>query len=163
KRFTTWIGVFWNGTRTQAFNVGGGGAVSGRATWMPVYDEAGQRWLNFSVSGSVRSLASNPVAVTVRPLVRTGQSFQVPDLINTGTITGLDGLQLAGAGVHGAWGPWTFGSEFLCRIINNGFTGGLPNANGTLPPGVVAVGDLFFWGYYAEVLYFLTPGDHQPV
>src|SRR5262249_11366196 len=110
-----------------------------------------------------RSLANNPVAVTVRPLVRTGENFQVPDLIKTDTLLGLDGLQEFSAGVHGAWGPWTFGSEFLCRIINNGFTGGLPNPNGTLPPGVVAVGDLFFWGYYVEVLYFLTPGDHQPV
>jgi phosphate-selective porin OprO/OprP len=163
KRFTTWIGVFWNGTHAEAFNVGGGGAVSGRATWMPIYDEPGQRWLNFSVSGSARSISTNPEDVTVRPLVRTGQASQVPNLIDTGTINGQDGLQLLGAGVHSASGPWTFGGEFLSRFTPHAFIGGVPNPNGTLPPGVEAVGDLFFWGAYVEVLYFLTPGDHQPV
>jgi phosphate-selective porin OprO/OprP len=163
EQFTSWIGVFWNGTHAEAFNVAGGAAVSGRLTWMPVYDQTGQRWLNFGVSGSVRSIATNPEVVTVRPLVRTGQASQVPDLINSGTINGQDGLQLLGAGAHGAWGPWTFGSEFLSRFTPHAFTGGLPNSDGTLPPGVKSVGDLFFWGTYVEVLYFLTPGDHQPV
>lgn len=90
----------------------------------------------------------------MRPLVRTGESFQVPDLIKTDTIFGQNGLQILGTGVHGAWGPWTVGSEFLCRFTPDAFTGGLPNPDGSLPPGVQAVGSLFFWGYYAEVLCF---------
>src|SRR5262249_53992827 len=160
---TSWFGVFWNGTRSQAFNVGGHYAASGRLTWMPVYDEDAQRWLNFEVSGSVRALTNDPDDVTVRPLVRTGQSFQVPNLINSGAILSNDGLDIAGAGVHGAWGPVTVGGQFLSWHISNAFTGGLPGPTGVLPPGAESVGDLFFTGFYVEALCFLTPGDHRGV
>jgi phosphate-selective porin OprO/OprP len=160
---TSWFGVFWNGTRSQAFNVGGHYAASGRLTWMPVYDEAAQQWLNLEVSGSVRALINDPSTVTVRPLVRTGQSFQVPNLIDTGALLSNDGLQIAGAGAHGAWGPLTVGGQFLCWNIGNAFTGGLPGPTGMLPPGAESVGDLFLDGFYVEALCFLTPGDHRPV
>ncbi len=162
---TSWFGVFWNGTRSQAFNVGGAYAVSGRLTWLPIYDEAEQAWLNLGVSGSLRSSSqpSDPTAVIVRPLVRTGSSFQVPNLINTGQLPSQDGLKIFGTGVHAAWGRFTFGSEFLCWILPNAYTGGLPNPDGSLPPGVLPVGNLFFSGFYVEALYFLTPGDHQPI
>src|SRR5262249_53910927 len=87
EQVTSWLGVFWNATPSQAFNVGGHYAVSGRLTWMPIYDEPGQRWLCFGTSGSLRSFASNdPDRVSVRPLVRTGQSFDVPNLLETGGI-----------------------------------------------------------------------------
>lgn len=162
---TSWFGAFWNGTRTQAFNVGGGYALSGRLTVLPIYDEAEQCWLNLGVSGSLRSSSrdSDPMTVSVRPLVRTGQSFQVPNLINTGQLLSRDGLQILGTGIHAAWGRFTFGSEFLCWNIDNAFTGGLPNPDGTLPPGVQSAGNLFFSGCYAEALWFLTPGDHHPI
>jgi phosphate-selective porin OprO/OprP len=161
---TSWFGVFWNGTRSQAFNVGGGYAASGRLTALPVYDEDEKLWVNLSLSGSVRAFGnSNPNQLTVGPLVRTGTSFQVPDLISTGTILSRDGLQILGADLHGAWGPLTVGGEFLCWFINNSFTGAFPNADGRLPPGAASVGDLFFSGFYVEALCFLTPGDHRPI
>jgi phosphate-selective porin OprO/OprP len=163
KNVTSWFGVFWNGTRAEAFNVGGHYAASGRLTWMPVYDEAAQRWATLEISGSVRALNNDPSSVTVRPLVRAGQSFQVPNLIDTGTILSNDGLEIAGAGAHGAWGPLTLGSQFLSWRISNAFTGSLPNPDGTLPPGAENVGNLFFTGYYVEALCFLTPGDHRSV
>ena len=163
-RVTTWLGAFWNGTHGQAFNVGGHYGVSGRLTWMPIYSEDEKRWLNLAVSGSSRALNSNdPNDLTVRPLVRTGQNFNVPDLIRSGGLFGPDGLQIAGAGVHAARGPWTVGSEFLCWKIDDAFTGGLPNPDGTLPAGVEPVGNLLFSGCYVELLRFLTPGDHRPV
>jgi phosphate-selective porin OprO and OprP len=160
---TSWFGAFWNGTRSQAFNVGGHYAASGRLTWMPVYDEDAQQWLNLEVSGSVRALTNDPDSVTVRPLVRTGSSFQVPNLIDTGAILSNDGLQIAGAGVHSAWGPLSLGGQFLCWNVGNAFTGGLPGPNGVLPPGAQSVGNLFFSGFSLEALCFLTPGDHRPV
>jgi phosphate-selective porin OprO/OprP len=162
QHMTSWLGLFWNGTRSQAFNVGGHYAASGRLTWMPVYDE--QCWLNFGISGSLRAFQENdPNSVTVRPLVRAGQSFDVPNLLNTGTILSTDGLQIGGLGVNGAWGPFTAGSEFLSWHITNAYTGSLPNPDGTLPPGAESVGNVFFWGYSAEALCFLTPGDHRDV
>jgi phosphate-selective porin OprO/OprP len=161
---TSWFGVFWNGTRSQAFNVGGGYAASGRLTVLPVYDEDEKLWVNIGVSGSVRAFGnSNPNDVTVRPLVRTGQSFNVPDLIDTGTILSRDGLQILGAGLHSAWGPLTVGGEFLSWYVNNAYSGAFPNPNGTLPPGATSLGNLFLTGFYVEVLCFLTPGDHRPL
>jgi phosphate-selective porin OprO and OprP len=162
---TSWVGVFWNGTRSEAFNVGGRYAVSGRLTWLPVYEDDGRCWLNLGVSGSSRSSSqsSDPTTVTVRPLVRTGEDFQVPDLIDSGALLSRDGLQIAGAGVHAVWGPLTFGSEFLSWHMSDAYTGSLPEANGALPPGAKAVGNLFFSGFYVEALYFLTPGDYRPI
>jgi phosphate-selective porin OprO/OprP len=161
---TSWIGAFWNGTRSQAFNVGGHYAVSGRVTWMPIYDEDQQRWLCLSTSGSVRSFQENdPNSIEVRPLVRTGQSFDVPDLLHTGAIFSRDGLEIFGGGAHSAWGPLTLGGEFLCWSVRNAYTGSLPNPDGSLPPGSMSVGDLFYSGFYVEALCFLTPGDHRSV
>ncbi len=161
---TSWLGVFWNGTRSQAFNVGGGYAATGRLTVLPVYDEDENLWVNLGVSGSVRAFGNgNPNSLTVRPLVRTGTSSQWPDLIDTGTILSRDGLQILGADLHGAWGPVTVGGEFLCWLINNAYTGAFPNANGTLPQGAESVGNLFFSGFYIEALCFVTPGDRRPI
>jgi phosphate-selective porin OprO and OprP len=162
---TSWLGVFWNGTRSQAYNVAGGYAVTGRLTALPIYEDDGQHWLDLGISGSWRSSSqpSDPTTVTVRPLVRTGESFQVPNLIDSGELLSRDGLQIAGTGIQTAWGRWTFSSEFLCWNINNAYTGSFPNANGTLPAGAASVGNLFFSGFYVEMLYFLTPGDYHPI
>src|SRR5262249_25025215 len=83
--------------------------------------------------------------------------------IDTGALLSRDGLQIVGAGAHSAWGPLTVGGEFLCWSIANAYTGSLPLPNGTLPPGAMAVGDLFFSGFYVEALCFLTPGDPRPI
>jgi phosphate-selective porin OprO/OprP len=171
-RFYSWAGVFWDDTRSQAFNVGGDYAVTGRLAWTPVYEDGGRTWLNFCASGSLRAVQNDPERITVRPLVRTGESFQVPNLIDTNPTTnpqinqliyGRDGLQLFGAGAHGACGPLTVGGEYLCRNTPNAFIGGLPGPGGVLPAGVRPAGDLFFDGVYVEVLYFLTPGDYRPL
>jgi phosphate-selective porin OprO/OprP len=77
-------------------------------------------------------------------------------LLQTGVLQTHDGLEVGGAGAHGAWGPLTAGAEFLSWSLSN--------VSGTLPTGSKGpLGNLFLWGYYAEVLVFLTPGDHQPV
>jgi phosphate-selective porin OprO/OprP len=163
QQMTSWAGIFWNGTRSQAFNVAGHYALSGRLTWAPIYNEDEQRWLNFGVSGSTRAVNNDPNFVTVRPLVRTGQSFDVPNLLSTPALLNRDGLQILGVGVHSAWGPLSFGGEFLCWSVPHAFTGSLPEPNGVLPPGAKSVGNLFFSGFSVEALYFLTPGDHRPL
>jgi phosphate-selective porin OprO/OprP len=87
----------------------------------------------------------------------------VPNLIDSGSILSQDERRILGADIHAAWGPLTLGGEFLCWIIQDAFTGSLPNPDGTLPPGAMSVGNLFFSGFYLEALYFLTPGDHRPI
>src|SRR5262249_53336394 len=66
ERVTTWFGGFWHGTRSQAFNVGGGYDLSGRLTVMPIYDEDEQRWLNLGVSAANISIHDPAERVTVR-------------------------------------------------------------------------------------------------
>jgi phosphate-selective porin OprO/OprP len=162
---TSWLGAFWNGTRSQAFNVGGHYAGSGRLTWMPIYCEEQQRWLCFSLSGSLRSISnSDPNQALGRPLVRTGQSFDVPVLIETPKLLGQDGLQILGAGVQSAWGPLTLGGEWLCwNVPNASVNVSSSNPFDSLRPGSYHAGDVFFSGFYLQALYFLTPGDHRPV
>jgi phosphate-selective porin len=84
-------------------------------------------------------------------------------MLQTGQILSRDGLGIAGAGVHSAWGPLTFGGEFLSWSIDNAYTGSFPAPNGTLPRGARSVGDLFLSGFYVEALCFLTHGDHRDV
>ena len=165
ERVTSWAGVFWNGTRSEAFNTNGRYAASGRLTCLPIDDETEPVWLNIGVSGSVRAFnEQDPNSITVRPLVRTGQSFDIPNLIDTNAIFSQNShLYIASTGAHSAWGPLTAGGEFMCWTVDNAFSGGLPNPNGTLPAGVTRVGNLFFSGYYVEVLYFLTHADHRPL
>jgi phosphate-selective porin OprO/OprP len=161
---TSWLGAFWNGTRSQAFNVGSHYAVSGRLTWMPIDSEEEQRWLCFSLSGSLRSIHENdPNVAAARPLVRTGQSFDVPILIRTPALLSRDGLEVLGVGAQAAWGPLTLGGEWLCWNVPNTYTGSLPNPDGSLPTGALCAGDVFLSGFYLQALYFLTPGDHRPV
>src|SRR5262249_40215254 len=140
-------------------------AVSGRLTWMPIYSEQEQRWLYFGLSGSLRSIHDNdPNSAIARPLVRTGQSFDVPILIRTPALLGRDGLEILGAGTQGAWGggggPRTRGGESLCWDVPN-VTVRLMGVKGPLPAR--RAGDVFLSGFYLQALYFLTSGDHRPV
>ena len=161
-QFTSWFGLFWNGTRSQSFTVGNGYTASGRLTWMPLYDEQANHWLNFGVSGCVSSIQSSGAAVTVRPLLRTGQSSQIPNLIDTGEFNGYDGQKVGTLGAHGAWGPVTIGGEYQFRYIGDAYVvkadPNNPNQNINQP-----VGNLFFPGFFVEALCFLTPGDHRGV
>lgn len=162
ERASSWLGFFQTGTRTGGFGVGDGDyAFTGRVTFMPWDEPEKKQWVNLSLSGSVRAVDDNVERVGVRPLIRSGTSFQVPALLDTGTFFANDTIQLGGAGLHGAFGRWTFGGEYLVQNVSNAFLGGLPLPSGVIPPGVTPAGDVFFDGYYLEFLYFLTPNDHR--
>lgn len=160
--FTSWFGLFWNGTRSQSFNVGNGYSASGRLTWMPLHDEQANRWLVFGIAGSVNSIQSSGAQVTVRPLVRTGQSSQIPNLIDTGEYNGYDGQKLGTLSANSAWGPVTLGGEYQFRYIQNAYIV-VTDPNNPDQNINQSVGNLFFPGFFVEALCFLTPGDRRTV
>lgn len=48
------------------------------------------------------------------------------------------------------------------QLTANAYSGGLPRSDGSLPRGVVPLGNIYFDGYSLEMLCFLTHGDYRP-
>lgn len=150
-----------NSTGRLYSSVGDGAyAYDGRITCLPVYDEDDRVWVHLGADVSYRNLYQNQVRYRARPDVRVGTSFQVPNLVDSGTIFSRDAQQIANLEYASAWGRWTFAAEGTVSRVPNAYTGGLPRATGTLPRGVVSRGDYETAGGYVELLCFLTP-DHR--
>jgi hypothetical protein len=161
---TTWLGFFHTDTRNQGFGVGDGDyTASARWTVLPIDDQDRKLWWYVGLAGSHQALKDDKDKTTVRSLIRAGSSFQVPLLLDTKDYFTRDGLNVGNIGTMAAWGPVLVGGEYMFNHFANSYTGGLPGFGGALPPGAEAVGDLFFYGWYAQALCFLTPGDHHPI
>lgn len=149
-----------NGNRTFA-SVGDGEYVyDARLTCLPVWDEENERWVHLGVDYSYRNLHLNQVRYRARPMLRDGSSFQVPNILNTGTIFSRDAQQIANLEFAASLGRWTIAAEAACSWVTNAYTGALPLADGTLPKDAKFRGTYFAQGGYVECLYFLTP-DHR--
>lgn len=161
KRAYYWVGFFRNNSRTGAFSIGDGDyAYDARFTCLPVWNEASRQWLHLGVDYSYRNLHFNQTRFRARPLIFSGVAFQVPNLVNTGTLFSNDGQQVVTLEYASACGPLTLTGEYMCAFVDNVFTGGLPTGAGPLPAGVVSRSGYFAQGYYLETLYFLT-GEHR--
>jgi len=161
-----WLGLFRTGTRTGAFGVGNGDAAfSARLNWQPVLLPDEQFWVTLGSAGSIRTIPQDPgyMYYFARPLTRAGSAYQVPYLINTPELLSDDLVNYLNFNLHSAYGPFSFGGEYLAsymtNVVNNGSP--LPNAQNTNTPS--PVGNLTFDGFYLETLYFLTRNDHRPI
>ena len=162
-RVYTLFGVFMqNNSNGRLYSSVGDGtyAYDGRITCLPLWDEEEQLWVHLGLDYSYRNLYQNAVRYRARPNVRVGTSFQVPSIIDSGTILSRDAQQVANVEFASAWGPWTFAAEGSLSTVSNAYTGGLPRPDGKLPKGVVARGDYQSAGGYVELLRFLTPDHH---
>ena len=163
-RVYTLFGLFMqNNNFARQFSTTGNGdyVYDGRITALPVWDEEEKLWVHVGVDYSYRNLYQNNTRYRVRPNVRIGTSFQVVNLIDSGNIFSPDAQQIWNLEFASAWGRWTFAAEGTASYITNASTGGLPNANGTLPAGVVRRGTYVASGGYVELMRFLT-NDHRP-
>lgn len=150
-----------NNTNRGFFAIGDGEyAYDGRVTCLPIYDEQDQLWVHLGADYSYRNPHVNQLRYRARPMVRSGTGFQTPNILNTGTILTQDAQQIANLEFAMAWHRFTFAAEATTSWVNNAYTGGLPDANGKLPTGVVSRGNYRANGAYVETLYFLTP-DHR--
>jgi len=157
------IGFFHanNNTNRGFFAVGDGEyAYDGRLTCLPIYDVDRQLWVHVGADFSYRNPHQYQLRYRARPMVRSGPSFQTPNLLNTGTLFTNDAQQIANLEFAMAAGRFTFAAEAATSWVNNAYTGGLPDANGKLPTGAAARGNYRANGAYIEALYFLTP-DHR--
>jgi phosphate-selective porin OprO/OprP len=156
-----WVGFFRNNTNVGAFDVGDGDyAYDVRLTFLPVWRDDGNLWVHVGADYSYRNLHQDQTRFRARPMELSGEQFQQPNVVNTGTIFSRDAQQLVNLEYASAWGPLTLTGEYTWVRVGNAFTGGLPNPNGTLPAGVVRRGNYTAEGWYVEALYFLT-GDHR--
>jgi phosphate-selective porin OprO/OprP len=155
ERLTWAFGIFHSENDNFGFGFGDGQyAEVGRITWLPVYEDEGQRLLHLGLGAKHGHLDSNQIDFRGRPSVRTMPGSQEPALADTGAIGGSnqDILDVEFAAVYG---PWTLQSEYYCTFIHDSI---FPNKP---PPEGAPLGTLFYQGAYLEVLYFLT-GEYQP-
>ena len=180
KHLNIWTGFFRTGTRTGAFGVGDGRyAFDQRICYFPLLDQENQEWFVVSASGSIRTLPYTtqvlPGGATTlmpntrfftRPTVRAGGGFQVPRVISTPTLYSNNGEGILGLSAQGAYGPWTFGGEYISTFLGESYLNTLPGyVTPTAGGGRAAqsVGSQTFDGFYVHLMCFLTPGDHHDV
>lgn len=150
ERMTWNLGVFKNTTNIFASGVGDGEyALTGRMTWLPWYENEGRQLLHVGIAGSHRDLDEDSIRFRARPSLRTGSPGPFnPVIANTGVILGDDQDLLAAEGLA-ILGPLQFQTEYVMSWVSDASQGGIQR------------GDVFFHGYYAECLYFLT-GESRP-
>jgi phosphate-selective porin OprO/OprP len=112
-------------------------SVTGRLTGLPVYRDDGRTLLHLGISLSSRTPKGSSTRYRSRPEARFVEFF-----VDTGDLD-ASRIRLGGLEVAAMRGPVSVQAEVIgSRLEGN------------------QAGDLFFWGTYAEVGWFLT-GDHR--
>jgi phosphate-selective porin OprO and OprP len=145
ERGTWWLGVFRDTNVPFGFAVGDQHyAYDARVTYLPLWDECGNRFVHIGAAYSHRNLHNNQVRLRTRPSVRSSPGPLMPSLADTGVVAAT--LQdLANVEFVAVSGPWTFQSEYYASWVRDAETlGGIP------------LGTLQANGWYAELLLFLT-------
>ena len=151
----TWsTGVFRNSTNPFAYGIGEGEyAWTTRISYLPWYEDEGKYLMHLGVAGSMRDPNDGKTRYRTRASLRNGPGALNPVLENTGTFRtsevdfgGLEWvLQLDSLLIQ---------TEYTCAWNKNS------EGNGTSAPSGTQLGTVFFHGWYAEALYFLT-GEHR--
>jgi phosphate-selective porin OprO/OprP len=145
-RVFTAAGVYKNDSDLIGFNIGDGQyAFTGRLATTPIYEPDDHYFWHVGGAWSHRDPVNGVVAISVRDNVRNAPIPLLNLLINTGNIP-AQSQDLYNIETAAVWGPVTFQSEYTANVLR----GASPAA------GLPAQGNLFFQGYYAEVMCFLT-------
>ena len=151
----TWsTGFFKNTTNAFAYGIGDGEyAWTSRVSYLPWYEDEGKYLMHLGVAGSIRDPNNEATRYRTRGSLRNGPGGLNPNLANTGTfntsqvdfgslewVVQMDSLLLQ--------------TEYTCAWNKDSV------GNGTGAPVGTQLGDVFFYGWYAEALYFLT-GEHR--
>lgn len=140
-RRATWsVGLFHSLADKDTFPDGAGGearAVTGRATWLPSYEEKTGGLVHVGAAYSYRSIADQ-AKYRQRPEAH---------LLNYVTDTGkMDAASSHLLGVEAAWvnGPLSLSGEYMASCLER-----------------ETQGTTFFHGFYTQASYFVT-GEHRP-
>jgi phosphate-selective porin OprO and OprP len=152
----TWaIGWFGNSSDVFGYSLGNDYALTGRATWLPYYDELTQgRYLwHVGASASTRGPDEGLVRLRTRGDIRSGPPGTVNPIYADTRDMQADSQQLVNLESAVQWGSWSVQAEYTgCWV---------PGAVEPFAPGPgTPRGTPFFQGGYVEVMYFLT-GEHR--
>jgi phosphate-selective porin OprO/OprP len=145
ERVFTGVGVYKNTQTLIGFNSGDGQyAVTGRVAALPVWNPDERTFWHVGGAMSHRDPVNGVVPVSIRDNVRNAPIPLLNLLINTGNI-GASSQNLYNLETAFVSGPLTFEAEYTANVIHGAQVG-------TGPPQ----GSLYFYGYYAQVLWLLT-------
>ncbi len=152
----TWaVGLFKNTANIFAWNTGDGeGAVTGRLTYLPLFDEECHQLIHVGVSGSARDPDQGRARYRTRDM-RQGNGSLATVFADTGLFTASEAY-FAGAELVGVNGPLSFQAEWIGAWNTNAVQ---QSSTAVVPPFVVPgipLGTVFVQNFYAEVHYFLT-------
>ncbi len=147
------LGVFKNTTNAFGFNTGDGEYdITGRLTYLPWYVDKGRYMLHVGLGGSHRDTNDNRTRFRTRGSLRNGPGSVNPVFADTGTFF-AESQTLISPEVALVWGPWLFQAEYTGSWVPDAFGNTAPNIG-------VNQGTVYFQGWYAEALVFLT-GEHR--
>ena len=143
---TASLGVFSSDSDNWGDDVGNpaGAAVTGRITYLPIWECDGREYLHLGAGYSFRGPRDDEVRFRAEPEARLGAAVpNVPFFVDTGVFA-ADNYQIAC--LESAWiaGPFSLQAEYMMAAVDADA--------GTEP---------FFEGWYGQVSYMLT-GEHRP-
>jgi phosphate-selective porin OprO/OprP len=144
------IGLYKPTNNVFAFNTNDGDyAITGRLTWLPIYEEEGRQVLHLGVSAREATTYEGLVRFRTRDAARAGTSSQWP--VPADVITRGDRMHWLNFEFCALQGPWTLQAEWLTSFTSNA------RATNNLAQGIgPRVDSLFYQGGYVQLLYFLT-------
>jgi phosphate-selective porin OprO/OprP len=153
----TWaIGWFSAQNSIFGYGVGPESAVTGRLTWLPVYDEPtqGRYLMHLGIAGSIRGADQGQVRIRTRGNIRSGPPGVLnPIYADTGSMAASTEDYLAAEAAIVS-GPLLLQAEFTGIIVTDA-------VQPYQPPAVpIDRGTPYFWGAYVQALWFLT-GEHS--
>ena len=157
------IGIYHNNAYDSGFtfDIGDAWTYGGRVIWTPYYDEEskGRYMVHLGLGSQYRSFNKNVgatqgfanVRLRSRGDLRNASSTLDPNYSDTGNFFAI-GQSAIGPEVAVQLGPFLFQSEY----VGSWFYGAKPAKNVN-----TSLGSVFFQGYYAQVLFFLTTDDNR--
>lgn len=124
-------------------------AITGRVTWLPVYENEGRQLVHLGFSARQATTYDDRIRFRTRDAVRGGLSVQWPVPADI-TVLGST-MQWLNGELAMVQGPWTVQAEWLVSLTSNARR---LDATG-MGTGPVVDG-LMYHGGYIQVLYFLT-------
>jgi phosphate-selective porin OprO/OprP len=150
KRGTWAVGLFKSTRSPFGWNVGRNEAeVSGRVTYLPVYEDDGEFLVHVGLGAAHRDLDQDQARFRARLDARNSPSTFSPLVADTGLIYGSR-QQILVPELVAVCGPWSFQSEYYASWVEGVST--TTAANLPLAPQ----GTVYMQSVYAEAHYFLT-------
>lgn len=170
RRMTYAVGYFKNVTNGNVFNVGDGqGEIAGRMTWLPYYDEPsnGRYFMHVGIGGAQRAIDNSLIRYRAREDLRNGPDSMLTAWADTAYLGGTY-QQIINPELMIQRGPLFVQAEYTGNYTTDAYTfpagtssnGAPANGDPATVAGAVNHGNLYYWGGYCQVMYFLT-GEHR--